>query len=125
MTVTTLCGPSNRQALSARAWAGLALLGFASAAFALAALPGSSTQARGAPVAILFAPWIGPDEAVAHTLSAGHLVLRTGRSASIVIVAPTPADTPPAVRPRGALMVIALVGLAGCLDAATVDRAAG
>ena len=43
---------------------------------------------------------------------------------AIVIAAPTPADTLPAARPRGALMVVALVGLAGCLDAVTADGAA-
>ncbi|KPF70942.1 hypothetical protein IP69_08440 [Bosea sp. AAP35] len=110
--------------MSKRACVGLALIGIGSTAFALAALPGSRAQAAGAPVAIVFPPWIAAEEAVARTLSAGHLVLRSGRLASIVIAAPTPSEERPAGRPAGALMLVALVGLAGCLDALAIDRAA-
>jgi hypothetical protein len=47
-------------------------------------------------------------------------VLRTGRLSSIVIVASGTEASTRMVRPAGALMTLALAGLAGCLD--TPDR---
>ncbi|WP_108045036.1 hypothetical protein [Bosea sp. 124] len=90
---------------------------------ALVALPGE-TSARREPVAIVFPPWVSRDEAVARSLSAGYPVLRSGRSPFVVIAAPARTDAAPAARPQGAVMVLALAGLAGCLDAATADQAA-
>ncbi len=111
-----------RQALSAGERVALCLLFLASIVVAVAALPGASPAQR-APVAIVFPPWITGDEAMARSIDAGHLVLRSGRSAFIVIVA-ADAQAAPAHRPQGAILVLALAGLAGCLDARVTEMAA-
>ncbi|KRE18194.1 hypothetical protein ASE63_03205 [Bosea sp. Root381] len=112
---------SRGATLSGRERAALALACLASIIVPLLALPGASL-AQPAPLAIVFPPWVSGEEAIARSLSAGHRVLRPGRTASIVVVAP--ADSMAPERPGGAIMVLALAGLAGCLDAAVSGRAA-
>lgn len=107
------------QALSARECVALCILAAASLVVALASLPGASSI-RSTPAAIVFPPWISGQEAVARSIAAGHLVLRSGRSAFIVIVA-ADAQGAPAHRPDGAVLVLTLAGLAGCLDAPGTD----
>lgn len=80
---------------------------------ALASLPRASDGT--VPVAIVFPPWIGGAAAVASSFAAGHRVLRSGRFAAIVIVAPTLNGQAPAL-PEGAWFSLVLAGLAGCLD---------
>lgn len=121
MESTTITRSSRGTTLSRRARAALALACLASIVLPLLALPGASL-AQPAPLAVVFPPWVSGDEAIARSLSAGHRVLRSGRSASIVIVAPADAAAPE--RPIGAIMVLALAGLAGCLDIALPRRAA-
>jgi hypothetical protein len=58
-------------------------------------------------------------DAIASSFSAGHLVLRTGRLSSIVIVASGTEASTRMIRPAGAWMTLALAGLAGCLDTPT------
>lgn len=111
-----------RQKLSAGERVALCLMFLASIVGAVAALPGASPAKR-TPVAIVFPPWITGDEAVTRSIDAGHLVLRSGRSAFIVIVA-ADADTASAHRPQGAILVLVLAGLAGCLDARATELAA-
>ena len=89
---------------------------------AFASLPGG--QGAVEPVAIVFPPWIGNSEAVALSFAAGHQVLRSGRLASIVIVAPAAAGSEVAPLPEGAWLSLALAGLAGCLDASGPTKAA-
>ncbi|HEY5797910.1 MAG TPA: hypothetical protein VIU82_23125 [Bosea sp. (in: a-proteobacteria)] len=110
--------PANR-GLSGRERAALCLMFFASIFVALLALPGASP---GQPLAIVFAPWVSADEAITRSLSAGYPVLRSGRSSFVVIAAP--AEAAQVARPQGAVMVLALVGLAGCLDAAATEPGA-
>ncbi|MDP3406953.1 hypothetical protein [Bosea sp. (in: a-proteobacteria)] len=98
-------------------------MGFASPLVALAALPGAQTQIGGTPAVIVFAPWVTAEDAVSRTLSAGHRVLRSGRFASIVIAAPAPGQALSAARPQGAILLVALGGLAGCLDAVASQAA--
>ena len=93
----------------------VAMLTLLGAAAALASLPHGS--AGDEPVAIVFPFWIGQAEAVARSFAAGDRVLRTGRLASIVVVAPR---AEPASLPRGAWLSLKLAGLAGCLDRAAV-----
>ncbi len=112
--------PASR-ALSGRERAGLCLMSLASILVALVALPGVSPGQQ-QPVAIVFPPWVSAHDAVTRSLSAGYPVLRSGRSSFVVIAAP--AEAASAVRPQGAIMVLALAGLAGCLDAAATDPAA-
>lgn len=69
------------------------------------------------PAAIIFPPWLDAAEAVSRSLAAGHRVLRSGRSPSIVVVAPSDAAGRPLPLPRGAWFSLVLAGLAGCLDA--------
>lgn len=80
---------------------------------AVASLP--QAAAGDEPVAIVFPFWMGQAEAVARSFAAGDRVLRTGRLASIVIVAPRPESIS---LPQGAWLSLKLVGLAGCLDGA-------
>ena len=89
---------------------------------AFASLPGGQGAAE--PVALVFPPWIGNSEAVALSFAAGHQVLRSGRLASIVIVAPAAAGSEVAPLPEGAWLSLALAGLAGCLDASGPTKAA-
>ncbi len=70
---------------------------------------------RAVPQAIIFPPWMPQQDAMARSLAAGHRVLRGGISPFIVIVAAAEAGAETA-RPRSALLMLALDGLAGCLD---------
>ena len=112
--------PANR-GLSGRERAALCFMFLASIFVALLALPGAS-PGQAQPLAIVFAPWVTADEAITRSLSAGYPVLRSGRSSFVVIAAP--AEATKMARPQGAVMVLALVGLAGCLDAAATEPAA-
>lgn len=112
--------PANR-ALSGRERAALCFMFLVSILVALLALPGDAPGQR-QPVAIVFPPWVSTDDAIARSLSAGYPVLRSGRSSFVVIAAPVEAAS--ALRPQGAIMVLALAGLAGCLDAAAAVPAA-
>jgi hypothetical protein len=114
--------PADR-AISGRERAALCFLFLASVLAALLALPGVSPGQQ-QPVAIVFPPWVSADDAISRSLSAGYPVLRSGRSSFVVIAAPVEAASASAVRPQGAIMVLALAGLAGCLDAAATDPAA-
>ncbi|KFC75482.1 hypothetical protein FG93_00502 [Bosea sp. LC85] len=67
--------------------------------------------------AIVFSPWTSEQDALAMTLAAGHRVLRSGISRFIVITAPSVDPGIKQVKPQGALLMLALSGLAGCLDA--------
>lgn len=67
------------------------------------------------PVAIVFPPWADGAEAIARSFAAGHRVLRSGRVATIVVVAPT-LNGQAAALPQGAWFSLVLAGLAGCLD---------
>jgi len=80
---------------------------------ALASLPRATDGT--VPVAIVFPPWIDGTEAVARSFAAGHRVLRSGRLAAIVVVAPAPNGQAPSL-PEGAWFSLVLAGLAGCLD---------
>lgn len=112
--------PANG-ALSGRERAALCVLFLASTFGALLALP-SATPGRQQPIAIVFPPWVSADDAITRSLSAGYPVLRSGRSSFVVIAAPL--EVASAARPQGAVMVLALAGLAGCLDAAATEPAA-
>jgi hypothetical protein len=82
---------------------------------AMASLPRAAGDA--VPRAIVFPPWMAAAEAVSLSLATGHRVLRSGRLASIVVVAPAdPAGASPPL-PQGAWFSLVLAGLAGCLDA--------
>lgn len=66
--------------------------------------------------AIVFSPWTSERDALAMTLAAGHRVLRSGVARFIVITAPSADPGIEQAKPEGALLMLALSGLAGCLD---------
>ncbi|MGO4667122.1 hypothetical protein [Bosea sp. 2RAB26] len=67
--------------------------------------------------AIVFSPWTSERDALAMTMAAGHRVLRSGIAHFIVITAPSVDPGVKQAKPKGALLMLALSGLAGCLDA--------
>jgi hypothetical protein len=110
---------SRNQALSGFDRVVLSLICLVTGVAALASLPAAAAM-PGRPVAILFPPWISEQEAVTRSLVAGHRVLRPGRSSFVVIVAP--ADATSAAKPQGAVLMLTLAGLAGCLDVALAEE---
>lgn len=92
----------------------LALVLLSSFMAVVASLPGAS--ASGQPLALIFPPWLSRDEAITRSLAAGHSVLRSGASPFIVIAAPAAPGAAKPARPEGAWLILALAGLAGCLD---------
>lgn len=86
--------------------AGLALC---SGFLALASLPGSVAGAP-VPLAAIFPPWISGEEAMARSLASGARVLRQGAASFVVVLAPETT-----ARPSGALLMLRLDGLAGCI----------
>lgn len=121
MPSTAFSSPFLSRALSGRDRAALLVFALASPLAIMAALPQATADTR-TPVAILYPPWTSGADALAQSLAAGHRVLRSGRAPYVVVVAP-PAEGA-AGRPRGALMLVALAGLAGCLDAPADERTA-
>lgn len=87
---------------------------------AVASLPAAG--ASGQPFALIFPPWLSRDEAIARSLAAGHVVLRSGASPFIVVAAPATAGAATPARPEGAWLILALTGLAGCLDEGSSGR---
>ena len=86
--------------------AGLAL---GSGFLALASLPGH-VAGPSSPLAAIFPPWISGDDAVARSLATGARILRQGAVPFVVVLAPETA-----ARPAGALLMLRLDGLAGCI----------
>lgn len=121
MHSTALSRPRLSRALSGRDRIALMLVALASPLAIMAALPQVAPDTR-TPVAILFPPWTTGQDALAQSLAAGHRVLRPGRAPFVVVVAPPDEGT--VSRPRGALLLVALAGLAGCFDAPADDRSA-
>ncbi|CAN7339916.1 hypothetical protein LJR009_002846 [Bosea sp. LjRoot9] len=116
MTSGSLIGASANSGRVAALWDGcvVALTLMAVSLAAVLSLPQAPTD-RAVPQAIIFPPWMPQQDAVARSLAAGHRVLRGGISSFIVIAAAAEAGAETA-RPRGALLMLALDGLAGCLD---------
>jgi len=86
--------------------AGLALF---SGVVTLASLPGPAAGSP-VPLAAIFPPWMSGDEAVARSLATGARILRQGAVPFVVVLAPETA-----ARPVGALLMLRLDGLTGCI----------
>lgn len=97
-----------------KAAAGIALVAALMILTGLSAVASLPTQSATEPSAIVFAPWVGSDQALSRSFDAGYRVLRFGRLNTIVIVAAEPQAKP---LPAGSLLSLTLKGLAGCLDA--------
>lgn len=104
---------------AARTYASFALVGALAVLGSLSALASLPSRNGSEPRAILFAPWVGGDQALARSYEAGYRVLRTGRFQTIVVVAAEDDDRP---LPEGGWLRLALGGLAGCLDRAAAGE---
>jgi hypothetical protein len=89
---------------------------------ALFSLPQGRPTAQA--LAIIFPPWTSGRDAMARSLEAGHRVLRGGISPFIVIIAADADAQAAPPRPRGALLMLTLQGLSGCLDAGAPEDTA-
>lgn len=87
----------------------IAGLAVCSGLLALASLPGRVPGAS-PPLAAIFPPWVSGEEALARSLATGARILRQGTVPFIVVLAPETAE-----RPSGALLMLRLDGLAGCV----------
>ncbi len=65
-------------------------------------------------VAVMFAPWTPPEQAMLRAAEAGGRIVAPGRWASIVIVAPDHPDYARDVAARGAWLVADAVRTGGC-----------
>lgn len=79
----------------------------------VASLPGPAAGPA-APLAVIFPPWVSGEEAMMRSLATGARLLRQGAMPFVVVVAPE-AATVPAARPVGAMLMLRLDGLAGCI----------
>jgi hypothetical protein len=70
-----------------------------------------------APVAVVFAPWIGADAAMAAATGAGAQVLQAGGSSNIIIVQPGDAGYAARVTAEGAWLVADAAAVGGCVVA--------
>jgi hypothetical protein len=92
----------------------------ASGAAALIGLPGPAAG-RAEPLAVVFAPWVPAGEAAARSIAAGHRIMRSGAASFVVVVAPPESAGEAPGRPDGALLMLRLASLAGCLLAPDID----
>lgn len=103
---------STASRLRSRQWRDIGLiagLALCSGLFALASLPGP-VAGPPAPLAAVFPPWVGGEEAVVRSLATGARILRQGAVPFVVVLAPETT-----ARPAGALLMLRLDGLAGCI----------
>ena len=89
---------------------GTALLGLVVTAF-IAVAPRDPL----APVAVVFAPWIGAAVAMAAATGAGAQVLQAGAASNIIIVQPGDAGYAARVAAQGAWLVADATAFGGCL----------
>jgi hypothetical protein len=67
-------------------------------------------------VAVLFAPWISGDAALARVVAAGGVVVRPGAWRSILVAKSDAGDLPKRLYAAGAWAVIDPAALGGCLS---------
>lgn len=107
--------PIDARSRQLRQWRDIGLiagLALCSSLVTLASLPGPATGPA-APLAVIFPPWITGEEAVSRSLAAGGRLLRQGAVPFVVVLAPE--ANAPTARPAGAMLVLRLDGLAGCI----------
>lgn len=90
--------------------AGMAFLGFAVTAH-VALMPRDPM----APVAVVFAPWIGADAALVAAATAGAQILQAGATSNIVIVLPNDAGYAARAAEQGAWLVADAATVSGCV----------
>lgn len=107
--IATLTAPRLRRLRQWRDAGLIAGLAVCSGVVTLASLPGPISGPP-APLAAIFPPWVSGEEAVARSLATGARILRQGAVPFVVVLAPETA-----ARPAGALLMLRLDGLAGCI----------
>jgi hypothetical protein len=75
---------------------------------------GLAPRDAAAGIAVVFAPWVSPAEAMNRVGRAGGRLVRFGAFDSIVIVAPQAPDFARNIKAEGALLLADPVALAGC-----------
>jgi len=110
--MTPVAIPTASRSRRLRQWRDIGLiagLALCSGLLTLASLPGPAAGAS-PPLAAIFPPWVSGEEAVARSLATGARILRQGAVPFVVVLAPETAT-----RPSGALLMLRLDGLAGCI----------
>jgi hypothetical protein len=113
--MSTVAIPIDASSRQLRQWRDIGLitgLALCSGVVTLASLPGPAAGPA-APLAVIFPPWVSGEEAVSRSLATGARLLRQGAVPFVVVLAPE-ANTL-AARPAGAMLVLRLDGLAGCI----------
>ena len=114
--MNTVAIPIDAPSRQHRQWRDIGLiagLALCSGLAALGSLPGP-VGGTAAPLAVIFPPWVSAEEAVARSLATGARLLRQGAVPFVVVLAPEAAAVP-AARPAGAMLMLRLDGLAGCI----------
>lgn len=110
--MSTVAIPIDAPSRRLRQWREIGLitgLAVCSGLAAIASLPGP-VAGPAAPLAVIFPPWVSGEEAVTRSLATGARLLRQGAVPFVVVLAPEAA-----VRPAGAVLMLRLDGLAGCI----------
>jgi hypothetical protein len=113
--MSTVAIPIDARSRQIRQWRDIGLiagLAFCSGLVTLASLPGPAAGPA-APLAVIFPPWVSGEEAVSRSLATGARLLRQGAVPFVVVLAPEANAL--AARPAGAMLVLRLDGLAGCI----------
>ena len=108
-SATILTVPRSRRFRQWRDVGMIAGLAICSGIITLASLPGP-VSGPSVPLAAIFPPWVTGEEAVARSLATGARILRQGAVPFVVVLAPETS-----ARPVGALLMLRLDGLAGCI----------
>ena len=101
-----------------RHWIDIAALAILSiVAFGVTARFALAPRAPELGVAVIFAPWTPPEEALARTVEAGARFVRFGGPGFVAVAIPDDRDYPARVRAAGAWLVVDPKMVAACLSA--------
>jgi hypothetical protein len=101
---------------------GVMIACFALASFCAVARIALSPRDPAAGVAVVFAPWTSPEDALARAVEAGGRFVRYGAFPFIVVIMPETADYLSRISRDGALLVADPQALAACLPSAPADK---
>jgi hypothetical protein len=111
--------PAPSQSLSLRShWIDIAALAILSiVALGVTARFALSPRAPELGVAVIFAPWTPPEQALARTVEAGARFVRFGGPGFVAVAIPDGPDYPARARAAGAWLVVDPKVVAACLSA--------
>ena len=101
---------------------GILIVGFALASFCAVARIALEPRDPASGVAVVFAPWTSPEDALARAVEAGGRFVRYGAFPFIVVIMPETADYLSRISSDGALLVADPRALAACLPAVPADK---